>query len=178
VHLAKSWHEELGLLFFDFEQESTDRELSCARILANDLELPLQIIKAPVQLPDAGFTDRSYAFGIAAEYAAYRGYGRVCCGLIANDISLRPQIAKFIEAFSQSMEYMYGNGGPERTIEITAPLLGKNKRDVILLGASLGVNFAQTWSCRSPGPQPCQQCPRCQERAQGFFDAKLTDPIL
>ena len=41
AHLVKSRNQDLGLLFFDFEQEGTERELSCARLIASDFNVPL-----------------------------------------------------------------------------------------------------------------------------------------
>lgn len=60
--------------------------------------------------------------------------------------------------------------------KIIAPLINKDKEDVIILGKGLGVNFKETISCYSPvkGKQ-CGFCLACQLRKAGFYWAGIED---
>jgi len=63
-------------------------------------------------------------------------------------------------------------------IRILAPLLNKNKSQIIRLGCKLGVPFKLTWSCYRAGKTPCGECDSCYYRAKGFKEAGLIDPLI
>ncbi len=65
-----------------------------------------------------------------------------------------------------------------RRIKILAPLLHKNKSQIIRLGARQGVPFALTWSCYRGEKYPCGKCDSCYYRAKGFKEAGLIDPLF
>jgi len=58
-----------------------------------------------------------------------------------------------------------------------APLLRKNKSQIILMGAKLKVPFELTWSCYRGAKAPCARCDSCYYRAKGFKEAGLADPL-
>ena len=62
-------------------------------------------------------------------------------------------------------------------VEILAPLITKSKKDIIELGASVGVDFSETWTCYEGEQQACGQCPACSSRIKGFIDAGIKDPL-
>ena len=52
-----------------------------------------------------------------------------------------------------------------------------SKKEIILKGRELGVDYALTHSCYDPeGELACGRCDACRLRLQGFRDAGLTDP--
>ncbi len=57
---------------------------------------------------------------------------------------------------------------------IYAPLIEKDKEDIILLGGKLGVNFKKTHSCYISNV-PCGKCLACMLRKEGFYWAGLKD---
>jgi 7-cyano-7-deazaguanine synthase len=62
-------------------------------------------------------------------------------------------------------------------IEIAAPFLQLEKRDVIRLGVELGVPLALTLSCMNPRQgKHCGQCSKCRERRDAFREAGGDDP--
>lgn len=63
------------------------------------------------------------------------------------------------------------------TIEVVAPLILKSKKDIILTGHDLGVDFSRTWTCYEGQEQACGECTACSSRIKGFIDAKLIDPV-
>ena len=66
----------------------------------------------------------------------------------------------------------------EYKVTLVAPLIKMSKKDIILDGVSLGVNFTDTYTCYS-GEYPCDaESASSSLRLKGFMDAKLRDPIL
>ena len=65
----------------------------------------------------------------------------------------------------------------EKDIRVRAPLLEMSKKDIILNGVELGVNFADTYTCYS-GEYPCDANSASSAlRLKGFVDAGLQDPL-
>ena len=48
-------------------------------------------------------------------------------------------------------------------ISIAAPLLGMDKARIIAEARRLGLARADAWSCYTPGPTECGECPSCRE---------------
>ena len=66
----------------------------------------------------------------------------------------------------------------ETVIKLVAPLVKMSKKDIILDGVYLGVNFDDTYTCYS-GEYPCDaESASSSLRLKGFIDAKLRDPLL
>ncbi|MFA5992270.1 MAG: 7-cyano-7-deazaguanine synthase [Candidatus Pacearchaeota archaeon] len=60
---------------------------------------------------------------------------------------------------------------------IIAPLIKKDKEDIVLLGKKLGVEMEKTWSCyvgNNPTRQ-CGKCLACMLRKEGFYWANVKD---
>lgn len=65
----------------------------------------------------------------------------------------------------------------EVDVRVRAPLLKMSKKQIILNGVELGVNFADTYTCYS-GEYPCDANSASSAlRLKGFIDAKLQDPL-
>ncbi len=64
-------------------------------------------------------------------------------------------------------------------IQINAPFVNYTKKDEILLGQKLNVDFSLTHTCYNPDElyQSCGTCPSCAERIKNFMEAGLKDPI-
>jgi|TARA_R110000787_G_scaffold70610_1_gene156907 7-cyano-7-deazaguanine synthase len=66
----------------------------------------------------------------------------------------------------------------ENNIKLVAPLIKMSKKDIVLDGASLKVNFGDTYTCYS-GEYPCDaESASSSLRLQGFIQAGLIDPIV
>jgi len=59
-------------------------------------------------------------------------------------------------------------------IKIVAPLIKKDKEDIIKLGNKLGVDFKKTHSCYI-GNQHCGSCLSCMLRKEGFYWSEIND---
>jgi len=86
--------------------------------------------------------------------------------------------AGFIEAFRAVLERGTKAGAEGRVVRVEAPLLDQDKRQIVLLGRDLGLDFALTWSCYDPAPdgRPCGFCDSCRLRRKGFAEAGVECP--
>jgi len=62
-------------------------------------------------------------------------------------------------------------------IKVHAPLLYKSKKNIVLMGKELGVDFSKTWTCYKGEELACGTCPSCSTRIAGFKQANIVDPI-
>jgi len=61
-------------------------------------------------------------------------------------------------------------------IRLHTPLQWLTKRQIILWGNELNVDWKNTWSCYKGEDHHCGVCPTCRARRQGFIDAGVEDP--
>ena len=66
--------------------------------------------------------------------------------------------------------------GSYMQIRLHTPLEWLNKEGVVKLGDSLGVPFANTWSCYKGEEKHCGTCPTCRSRKSAFEEAGIPDP--
>lgn len=66
-----------------------------------------------------------------------------------------------------------------RRFTMHAPLMMLTKKEIILRGVALGVDYSSTHSCYDPDPGglACGRCDACYLRRKGFAEAGLTDPL-
>lgn len=66
-----------------------------------------------------------------------------------------------------------------RSFTIHAPLMHLTKKEIILQGTQLGVDYSRTHSCYDPDREgrACGQCDACLLRLRGFAEAGLVDPV-
>ncbi len=87
---------------------------------------------------------------------------------------------EFIEAFQKMAALGMRCSVEGMPIQIHAPLLHLNKKEIIKKGMALGLDYSLTTSCYRPGysGEPCQNCDSCLFRSQGFAQAGCEDPLL
>jgi len=78
---------------------------------------------------------------------------------------------EFITPMAEAIEEGTDNG-----ILLLSPLVNLSKTEVAALGESLGVDWADTYSCYKGGGIHCGLCSTCQERQEAFIQAGITDP--
>ncbi len=102
-------------------------------------------------------------------------------GVNAVDYSGYPDCRpEFIAAF-QAMARLASKAGVEgQGVRIHAPLMELSKAEIVRVGTRLGVNYAATVSCYQPDSRgrACRKCDSCRLRAEGFFEAGITDPTV
>lgn len=120
----------------------------------------------------------SVFLSIAASLAETIGAGDIFIGAHFEDSSGYPDCRRdFLKSFERSIK-LGTKSGREKGIRLRFPLLDKSKKDIIILGNSLGVPFEATWSCYKGDDQPCMRCDSCVLRLKGFREAGMKDPLL
>lgn len=77
----------------------------------------------------------------------------------------------FINALQSAMEFAW-----YEPIQLLAPFSSSTKAQIVSLGESLEVPFADTWSCYEGGLVHCGTCGTCMERREAFYIADTKDP--
>jgi 7-cyano-7-deazaguanine synthase len=107
----------------------------------------------------------------AAVFAASRGISRILVAHLA-DNPFPDATPQFFAALNVALSL-----GLAAPIEVEAPFAGLHKKDVVRMGADLGVPFELTLSCMNPsGRTHCGLCSKCRERRDAFHDAGIPDP--
>ena len=182
---------------FDYGSNHNAREIKCARINCEMLDIPLIVI--PLQFMGQYFKSSLLAGADAIPEGHYADDNMrstvvpfrngimlaVACGLaesnglrfvmIANhggDHAIYPDCrAPFIDAMSQAMQHGTYDG-----ITIFAPYTNISKADIARRGKKLGVDYALTYSCYKGGEKHCGKCGTCVERKEALADADIEDP--
>jgi len=144
--------------------------------------LPLD--RSPAKIARAGIPStyvpaRNTIFlAVASSYAEAIGADKVFIGAHSQDSSGYPDCRKkYLETFDRVLR-IGTRRGLENKLRLEFPLIDMGKREIIRLGASLGVPFQYTRSCYKDGELPCGRCDSCVLRRKGFKEAGLRDPLL
>ena len=109
----------------------------------------------------------------AVAYAVSVGADKIFYGAQGSDEPFYPDCRReFYEAFEKAAQL-----GTCQEITIKAPFSGRQKSDLIKIGAELGVPFELTWSCYLNGAKHCGKCESCVNRKKAFRGAGVSDPI-
>ena len=116
----------------------------------------------------------------ALAWAEVLGARDIFIGVNALDYSGYPDCRpEYIRAYER-MANLATRAGVEGTapVAIRTPLIDMSKRQIIELGARLGVDYSLTTSCYDPDAQgaACGHCDACQLRLRGFREAGTPDP--
>lgn len=66
--------------------------------------------------------------------------------------------------------------GSYMSIRLHTPLEWLTKGETVSMGTSLGVPYADTWSCYKGEALHCGTCPTCRARKEAFIQAGVKDP--
>jgi len=139
------------------------------------IEVPLgQFSEEGIPISYVPFRNAHF-LSIAVSWAEVEGAGAVYIGAVEVDSSGYPDCrGSFIEAFN---EVVREGTKPETSITIRAPFLKLMKRDIVVMGKSLGAPFHLTWSCYKDEDVACGECDSCYLRIKAFEEAGVKDPI-
>jgi 7-cyano-7-deazaguanine synthase len=93
----------------------------------------------------------------------------------------RPEYVESFEAMANLATKVGVESHEDETrFRVHAPIVKLSKAEIIQLGRSLGVDFAQTVSCYQANAEglACGQCESCRLRQEGFAAAGVADPTL
>lgn len=118
----------------------------------------------------------------AMAWAEIVGAWDIFIGVNAMDYSGYPDCRpEYLEQFEKLAKLATKSGVTnEREYKIHAPLMKLTKKEIILKGLSLGVDYSMTHSCYDPDSKgdACGMCEACQLRLKGFDEAGSKDPIV
>ncbi|RKD97719.1 7-cyano-7-deazaguanine synthase QueC [Halopiger aswanensis] len=192
---------EIYALHTSYGQRTEDRELECARRLADELDAAdflqietghLSAIGASsltddeMEVADADMESdeipTSYVpfrnanlLAMAVSYAEANDCDAVFIGAHSEDFSGYPDCRpEFFEAFENLVDV---GTKPETEIAIEAPFVEWSKTDIAERGVELEVPYEHTWSCYRENEPACGTCDACAFRLQAFQNVGVRDPI-
>jgi 7-cyano-7-deazaguanine synthase len=140
-----------------------------------DLDRPGLI--PPTYVPARNTVFLSYALAWSEVLGAFD----IFIGVNAVDYSGYPDCRpEFISAFEKMANLATAAAIEKRgKYKIHTPIINMTKREIILTGTNLGVDFSLTHSCYDPDEKgrSCGRCDSCKLRLNGFAEAGLKDPI-
>jgi 7-cyano-7-deazaguanine synthase len=116
---------------------------------------------------------------LALGWAEALGARDIFIGANALDYSGYPDCRpEFITAFERMANLATRAGVEGDRFRIHTPLITLSKRDIVLRGLALGVDYGLTSTCYDPAPDgsACGRCEACALRLKGFREAGMEDP--
>ncbi len=149
--------------------------------LTTDLPVPKDRSPAAMEeaIPVTYVPGRNILFlAHALSWAEVLGVSDIFLGINAVDYSGYPDCRpEFLAAFTHMANLGTRAGVTGQPWQIHAPLMYLSKKEIILEGLRLGVDYSLTHSCYDPAADlACGRCDACKLRLQGFADAGLEDP--
>lgn len=68
--------------------------------------------------------------------------------------------------------------GTYNNVNVVAPYTNITKGEIARIGAKLGIDYSQTWSCYKGGEQHCGKCGTCIERREALAEAGIVDTTV
>ena len=115
----------------------------------------------------------------ALAWAEVLGASDIFIGVNAVDYSGYPDCRpEYIHAFEALANLATKAGVEGRRIHIGVPLINMTKKEIIVTGTRLGVDYGLTHSCYDPTAdgKACGRCDSCLLRKKGFQEAGVPDP--
>lgn len=198
--LLYEYREEIACAVgFDYGSKHNARELTAAKAICNELEIPYLIIPlafigeyfrsdlllsgGEMQLGDYSEENMSSTvvpfrngimLSVLAGLAESRDLQQV---LIANhfgDHAIYPDCREsFVKPMGEAITAGTSNG-----VKLVAPYTTLTKAEIVARGTRLGVPYGKTYSCYQGGERHCGRCGTCRERHDAFVANGLEDPTL
>jgi len=201
-------YNSIKLLFFNYGQRNLEAEEKCARACANELKAEFVEIPMPwlakistsllnsdakakkleredlkdtneesqkwyVPYRNTIFLTHALAFAESLRIREKEDYD-LFVGFKCEGSESYPDATKeFIEGINNLSRI--ASSKPFKTV---APLIEKDKEDIVLLAKSLNINFQETFSCYVGPTSHCGDCLACKLRQEGFHWANIEDPTV
>ncbi len=112
---------------------------------------------------------------IAVSWAEVIKAGKILIGAVEQDSPNYPDCRQeYYEAFNKLVEV---GTMPSTHIDISTPLLGMSKSEIVKMGVELSAPLPLTWSCYENNDLACGRCQSCLLRLRAFEEAGYTDKI-
>jgi 7-cyano-7-deazaguanine synthase len=117
----------------------------------------------------------AHFLSVAVSWAEAIGANAIYIGAVAEDSSGYPDCRP--EYYRVFQELVKVGTRPETRIEISTPVIGMRKNEIIQRGIELNAPLHLTWSCYQGEDLACGVCDSCVLRLRAFEQAERTDPI-
>jgi 7-cyano-7-deazaguanine synthase len=192
---------DIALLHVNYGQRAERKELSCFHAIADHLKVRDRLVadigyltaiggsaltdpSIPIPAADLGRAGvpstyvpfrNAHFVCIAASWAEAAGAKTIYIGAVMADSSGYPDCRpEFYDAMNEAIRRGTKEGSG---IVVRAPFVHLKKKDLVLMGKSLGVPFECSWSCYREGEKACGRCDSCALRVRAFAEAGVPDPL-
>ena len=176
---------QLEALSFDYGQRHK-KELEFSKYHTAELRIPHKIIRLDFsifkssllgneEIPEGHYEDKSmkstvvpFRNGImlayAVGYAESIGANRVLLASHAGDHAIYPDCRP---SFTAAMNAA-AQAGTYNSVRVESPFNRKTKKEIVIIGRGVGVNYNYTWSCYKGLDKQCGKCGTCVERLEAL----------
>lgn len=192
------YRERIALaVSFDYGSNHNRKELACAalhcgRLGIRHLIIPLDFVKryfhsslleGAEAVPEGNYDDdnmrstvvpfrNGIMLAVAAGLAENYGLQYIMLANHSGDHAIYPDCRPaFVEAMDAAVA-----AGTYEGVRLLAPYTGLTKADIACHGKTLGIDYAETWSCYKGGERHCGKCGTCTERREALRLAGIDDP--
>ena len=110
---------------------------------------------------------------IATSFAEASGAEKIIVGWDLEEAVTFPDNSReFLNSFNQVLEI-----GSINDIKIEAPLINKEKKDIVILGAEINAPMDLSYSCYMGGKEHCGACESCMRRKRAFTTVGVIDKV-
>ncbi|WP_315291740.1 7-cyano-7-deazaguanine synthase QueC [Hoylesella loescheii] len=189
--------DEIALgISFDYGSNHNHNELPlaalhCQRLGIAHVVIPLgfmhqyfksSLLESGANIPDGSYDEdnmkstvvpfrNGVMLAVAAGIAESNGLTKVLIANHGGDHTIYPDCRpEFIAAMDAAVE-----SGTFANVHVVAPYTNISKADIARRGSSLGIDYAETWSCYKGGDVHCGTCGTCVERKEALREAGITD---
>ncbi|MCG8603144.1 MAG: 7-cyano-7-deazaguanine synthase QueC [Verrucomicrobiales bacterium] len=199
LHHAAKNHEIVAGLSFDYGSKHNGREIPFAEWHCEQLGVRHQVMALPFinahfqsdllksggDIPEGHYEAdnmkqtvvpfrNGILLSIAAGFAESIGAEGLVIAAHSGDHAIYPDCR---EEFMRPMAEAIA-AGTYADLQIIRPFIDQRKEDIVSVGAELGVDFSETWSCYKGGELHCGKCGTCVERKEAFAIAGVEDPTV
>lgn len=199
VYWAKQNYREVETLTFNYGSRQNDVEYSYVETTCNKLGIKntriefdfmkkyfkSSLLDETQDIPEGEYDKDNMAstvvpfrngimLSIAAGFAESRDCDVLVLGNHHTDSANYPDCTKeFTDSIADAIKF-----GTFKQIEVVSPFCEKTKTDIVKVGAELGVDFTDTYSCYNGRELHCGKCTTCQQRKDSFKEAGIIDPTI
>jgi 7-cyano-7-deazaguanine synthase len=120
-------------------------------------------------VPNRNMILLSLAVGYAVSLEANEVYYGAHSGDHAIYPDCRPEFVEKMQDVCRIANY--------EAVDIVVPYLQNDKIEILRDGLSMGLNYADTWTCYNGREKACGKCGACQERLEAFQENQSIDPL-
>lgn len=195
---AKSHHEEIGLIHFDYGCKAGSKEKEAVERISKRLGCDLYVIPIDYSfdktssLVNGGditstIVGAEYAhewvparnlvmLSLAVAFAEANGYSYVYTGANLEESGAYPDNEpQFMDDFNSCLWGAVQNGN---YVEVRTPLATMMKHDIVRFGLEYDAPFDISWSCYKDGENHCGECAPCFMRRTAFQRENINDPTI